>query len=107
MICDRVGIIVAGKARKAGKLSELVESGVTRIEVWVRSLDQDARSAVSALTQKIEERGGQLALHVPDTTTANHLIDLLRQHSVEIHDMQVIRPSLEDLFVKETQRATP
>ncbi len=49
MICDRVGIIVAGKARKAGKLSELVGSGVTRIEVWVRDLDQDARAAASAL----------------------------------------------------------
>jgi ABC-2 type transport system ATP-binding protein len=105
VVCDRVGIIANGATRKAGSLGELLGESIERVEVATEPCNAEVKQATQGLAQSIETRSSDSVFVVPDMKAANQLVDLLRRHKVDLRGMQVVRHTLEDLFVREAAQS--
>ena len=101
MICDRVGIISDGITRKAGRIGELLGETVLGVEITTGTFDTARLDAASSLVAHSEARGQEMLLSCATLADANRLIDALRRLGITVRGMQVMRRSLEDLFVTE------
>jgi ABC-2 type transport system ATP-binding protein len=102
LICDRVGIIASGRTRQEGRLTELIGDRVERVEVVAAGSPDDAAASLATRTRA---RGELTVLDTPDLETANRLIDRVRANGGRVSSVQVIRPTLEDLVVREAAAA--
>lgn len=99
-ICDRVGILQAGAITKSGPLNTLLGQTIEKVEIHTSVCSPSCQEALSKMGVCFVERGGthKLALSSPDQT--NQVIDTLRQHQVDIIELDAHRASLEELFLE-------
>ncbi len=98
-LCDRVAIMHRGKIialDRPSRLKDLVEGEriIVRGENLAKLID---------IAEKVVERNGRLEIHVSD---AEHflpkLFEIARARGVEIEEVSVRKPSLEDVFIRLT-----
>ena len=104
MICDRVAIIAGGTTRKVGRINELLGDTVLGVEIVSDVVDLAKLGKTAALVASSEVRGQELLLQTTNLADANRILDALRQLGTGVRSMQVLRRSLEDLFVAEAVR---
>ncbi len=106
MICDRVGIVIAGRMVEVGRLREILTGDVESIEVTVRG--------VTGKTQKILERVSQHSLKSGDelllTVRSEEEVDRIMAISREVGGIRVVgivphRRTLEDFFMAHVAKA--
>lgn len=99
-ICDRVGILQAGEIKKSGPLNTLLGQTIEKVEIHTSLCGASCQEALTKMGVSFVERGGthKLALRNPDQT--NQVIDTLRQHQVDIIELDAHRASLEELFLE-------
>jgi ABC-2 type transport system ATP-binding protein len=119
MICDRVAILVGGRVVKTGTLDELT-AGQQRYEVELAvppgseawAVTKALPGVFAAGTERgqlpggclIERKGTLLRLHTTDAAIVERLVlDPLRAAAVTVRRMEIVRPSLEDLFMQAVQ----
>lgn len=102
-ICDRVAILVAGRTRKVGKLSEITTDSDQPFEVVVRSLDDDTKQAIERAGGRVESRPNAAAIHSTSLESANLIIDVLRTKHVAVIAVHEQRGRLERLFLDEAR----
>ncbi len=97
-LCDRVAIIVEGRVRREGLLSELLLPELRRSEVLFRSV---GAQACESLRQRGElvDLGNALRLTVESDRIGPVLISILEAGGI-IDKVEPHRDSLEDLFVR-------
>src|SRR5579862_6115973 len=105
-LCDRVAIIDEGKIVAMGSPRELQERvfGQSRIEV-VTALPMPAELPVFEAVAKYSLSGDCKTLVVDSTRPARTLPDLIRwidQKGLELEDIHLKRPTLEDVFIELT-----
>ena len=101
-ICDRVGLLVAGRVRKIAPLADLISEGVSGVEVAADGCSPNCLSATQPLAGSTRVQGSSANFLVDDVDGANRLIDALRQSGATVVGMQRHRRSLEEVFVTET-----
>ncbi|MBI5511314.1 MAG: ABC transporter ATP-binding protein [Deltaproteobacteria bacterium] len=106
LLCDRVGIIVAGTTRKVGRLDELLGGAVRGVEVVAEVCPPALVATLEGLATVLPRHGGEIVLTCTDLGRANEVIDVLRRSGVGVRGVQVLRRSLEALFVAETEQDT-
>jgi ABC-2 type transport system ATP-binding protein len=102
MLCDRVGIIVAGRLRDVGPLGRLLNPRVDRVEiVW---------SAPDATATRLRERDGEhevtsegTVTRVADLDTAQAFAGALLEGGGRLLQLTPHRQSLEELFMSEAE----
>jgi ABC-2 type transport system ATP-binding protein len=104
MICDRVAIIAGGTTRRVGRIGELLGDTVLGVELVTDACDTTKLGEAAALVSSSEVRGQELLLQIQNLAHANQVLDALRRLGVGVRSMQVLRRSLEDLFVSEAIR---
>jgi len=100
MMVDRVGIILDGKIRKEGKLTELVSQGVKYYEIVFSGLDAQLAGAAEWTSQD-----GHYIIRHTDSNATNHSIRLISEHKGVIHSVTPIRRTLEEVFLEELNHA--
>jgi ABC-2 type transport system ATP-binding protein len=96
MICDRVGILQAGRLRSVGRLDELISGAVEWFDVSVRS------GAPQALPAELLSRDGMhCLLRVGDVDALARLLAAVRDRGDEVTSVWPKRQTLEDLFLRE------
>lgn len=106
-LCDRIAILDTGRLVASGPPEELAASSVTPARVTVRTRPALARDAVESLPDAtgIEDGDGGWVI---ETRAPNHLLAALirraDQEGVELVEVELRRPSLEDVFLELTGR---
>jgi ABC-2 type transport system ATP-binding protein len=102
MICDRVGIIVAGQLIRVGPLEDLLGSEVECIEITASGLEEAAWVQVKEWSIKPPvERGDKVFFAVKTEKDASLAVELLVGRGVSIHAVLPQRPTLEEHFLRE------
>jgi ABC-2 type transport system ATP-binding protein len=126
MVCDRVAILVAGRVARQGTLDELtlakqryeieVLPDPARYESFRRAMAGVFNGAVDAPTTArgtlpgghwVELQQAVLRIGTTDAADVQQMLDLLRGAGQVIRRVQLIRPTLEELFIDTVAAPTP
>lgn len=111
-LADNIAVINKGKIIAQGTASELKEqSGGNVLEVTIKDAMQHekALAILQKITQQIEVDEKKVHFQAPITGGAEILIDVVRQmdtEKVDILDIQLRRPTLDDVFIALTGETT-
>jgi len=98
LICDRIALMKSGEIVEQGTIAELT-SGKGGYELIVPVAD-GLSDWLHEKTLSFASVNGHFRVQVPDRSSANALIDALRQKNIEIESLVVKRRSLESIFVE-------
>jgi ABC-2 type transport system ATP-binding protein len=102
MICDRVGIIVAGRLTRVGTLEELLGSEIERIEIAASGFDEAVRSQIAEWSVRPPgQHGDKVLFSVNTEKEASQVMEFLLGRGASVHAVQPKRRTLEDLFLRE------
>jgi ABC-2 type transport system ATP-binding protein len=96
-LCDRVGVLRAGRLVRAGALSELLRLDVQHMEVFVSGLAEAAPALGAARRERVGER---LRLQV-DERDLGRTVTAVEAAGGRILSVQPVRETLEDYFFRE------
>jgi len=104
MVCDRVGILVAGRLVAQGELERMLDAGVATIEVTVSRLSPEAVAGFEhLLVSRPISRGERLLLAVKDEGALSKLLVRLVEERAAVHAVVPHRESLEEYFLRHAQ----
>ncbi len=103
-ICDRVAIMVKGRLRSIGPLSELLSSPNHQVEVWLSGLSSNLLEHLRAQALQSRELDGQWSFLFEEEERVNDLLKEALGEGARLISLKPHRRSLEDLFVAEAQR---
>ncbi len=99
-VCDRFAIMVNGKVAQQGTLDDLT-LGQLSYEIEVQLDNVEAPPTVAAPAGIDSSWSGEtLTIQTIDPAVVQPVIDGLRQQSVVIRSVRMVRPSLEDVFMR-------
>lgn len=106
-LCDRIAIIDHGKVIASGTPGELIASSKSLPRIVVRTtrpLDQSLLKTLTAVSEAGPAHDGEgWELRTTNVSeTAIELVQLVQQQENELLDLQVRKPSLEDVFIELT-----
>jgi ABC-2 type transport system ATP-binding protein len=97
-LCDRVGVILGGRLRDVGRISELLSPRVRSVEVVLEVPDQ-ARDGLAGGTL-VSQEGRPLGLVFPDLDAANAAARSALDAGGSLVSLAPHRETLEDFFVR-------
>ncbi len=113
-LCDRIGIIIAGRLAIEGTPQQVTAAGDRRTKIRVASMQGTIRADAPALAGA-EPANGSAEAHDDDGYAAywsdrpadsvTAILDYLKRNNDELVDLRVERPSLEERFVEITTAA--
>jgi ABC-2 type transport system ATP-binding protein len=106
-LCDRVAIIDEGQIIEIGTPREIQQRtlGQSRIEIRCEQPLPAAESDLFFSTEKHAFSGDRKSLTVHSTAPARTIVELVKwidQHGIELADIHLKRPTLEDVFIELT-----
>ncbi|MDB5291495.1 MAG: hypothetical protein JWL69_2736 [Phycisphaerales bacterium] len=104
-LCDRVAIVDRGKVIAIGKPDELIANAAALPRIVVRAASPLDSASLSALpgVRQVESTNGQAQLKSGNVSrTVIELVRMLEASGNELLDLQITRPSLEDVFIELT-----
>ncbi len=105
MICDRVGIIVAGRLVRVGTLEELLGSEVEGIEITASGFDEAVGSQIAQWSVRPPvQHGDRVFFAVRTEKEASQVMEFLLGRGAAVHAVHPKRRTLEDLFLQEVAR---
>ena len=105
MICDRVGIVIAGELTKVGELSEILSGEVQSIDVTVSGLRGKVRKALEHVGQQSIRSGDSLLVTVRGEREVDKVMAIARDGDGRIEAIVPRRKTLEDYFMAHVQDA--
>ncbi|MEW6683462.1 MAG: ABC transporter ATP-binding protein [Nitrospirota bacterium] len=103
-LCDRVGIIVGGRLRRVATLAELASAEAKGWRVVLRGTEELIQSRFVGLAHTCSERAGLTEVETPERDLGK-LLDRLGSLQEDIVSASPLRPTLEDIFLQEIERA--
>jgi len=98
MLADRVGVILGGRLRDVGRITDLLSPRVRRVDL-VMDLPEAAREAVAA-GRLVSREGARLGLSFPDLESANRAVAAGLAAGGALVSLVPHRETLEDFFVR-------
>ncbi len=103
-ICDRVGILQAGTIQKSGPLHTLMGQTIEKVEFHTSLCGEACNHDLQKLGAETSSRSGSQTIILDDPEQTNAVIDILRQHSVSIIELNAHRGTLEDVFLEKVHQ---
>jgi ABC-2 type transport system ATP-binding protein len=104
-LCDRVGIIIAGRLRDVGRLGELLSAGVRSVELTA-IVPASARAALGR-GKLVAEEAERVTVAYDDEGAADAAIRAVLAAGGRIISLTPHRETLEDVFVRRLGEAPP
>ena len=98
-LCDRVAVIIGGKAIQTGTVGALIESDKNQMEIVVEDAPATLEETVKALVTTHERVGARVRLFCPENAS-NQVLQSLLSANARIVTVQRTRFTLEELFIK-------
>jgi ABC-2 type transport system ATP-binding protein len=106
MICDRVSILVEGKLRSEGRLSDLLKTGSGGADISASGLDEAAREKLATHVDDLALLEGHVRCAVSNQESVDNVIRQIIDMGGHIEHVTPHRRSLEEIFVAEATRAS-
>lgn len=106
-LCDRIGILDGGRIIAVGTATELIARSTALPRLVVRTAGRLPASLLATLpnTRTIKQDDSTCDLQVQDAnSTIAELMKGLQSHQIDLLELQVQRPSLEEVFLELTGR---
>jgi ABC-2 type transport system ATP-binding protein len=103
-ICDRVGIMNAGKLLEVGTVPGLLTTGVREWEIAVESLPERPAAVLREAGHRVEPVGERWLIRVTDGPALQRALVLLTQSEIFVHSVEPRRETLEEHFVRALSR---
>lgn len=105
-ICDNVAIVVDGTLRREGRIQDLLTHEIGQVEVIADGIDEETakRIAPGDATHRILEVGHHYS--VGDLEAANAIVKKVHEAGGQIVQLEPIKESLEDYFMREQEPVT-
>ncbi len=100
MICDRIGIMSAGKLLEVGPVRGLLATGVREWEIAVDSLPESQAAKLRAAGHTVDAVGTRCIIRVNEGQALQEALKLLTQAQVFVHSVEPRRETLEEHFVR-------
>lgn len=97
LVCDRICILNYGKLVKAGRVDDLVSEG--RIEISASGLPAETKGRLEKLGA-VAGTDGKALITVPDESSVNEALDLIRSSNGQVHSVIPLKRTLEEIFVE-------
>ncbi|MGQ9707750.1 MAG: ABC transporter ATP-binding protein [bacterium] len=105
MICDRVGIIVAGSMVQVGKLSDILGAEVESIEITLKGVTGKIRKALERIAQRSLVSGEMLMLTVRNDDEVEKVMAIAREGEARVTAIVPRTRTLEEFFMANVKRA--
>jgi len=102
-LCDRVGVIVGGRAVKTGELGKLFEEIHTDYEMLLKGAEEEVIDRFTDLKVTVEKRAGFLVLRFDEDMKAR-VLEVVSSSRSDIVSLHPLGKSLEGLFVEEAKK---
>ena len=99
-LCDRVALVRTGRLVRCGRLDEILNIDVARVEVLVAGLAAEALDGLAVPPEARHVMGERCRLEVSEEALGSLLTDLAHR-GARILAVQPVRQSLEDFFFRE------
>ncbi len=106
-VCDRVGILEAGRLVREGSIDELTR---TRLSYHLKTsppLDAAAREELSRVAVTVAAAGDGVEIGLAKEEDLDRVVDLLRARKVGIRGLTALRHSLEEVFLEALKETGP
>ncbi len=103
MICDRVGIIIAGRLVTTGRLSEMLDQEVDSIEITVTGVTGKFRKVFERVAQHTIRSEDTLLLTVKNEEEVDRILAIVREAGAKLQALIPRRKTLEDYFMTHVQ----
>jgi ABC-2 type transport system ATP-binding protein len=113
-ICDRVAIIDAGRLVIESEVAELLERFAG--PVYLLEVEARAADALPALAETLRARpwvdsvevsAASARVNIDDPAAGQRLLELVVEHHLPLVSLERMRPTLEDVFLRLTERRAP
>ena len=107
MVCDRVGIILAGRLSAVGRVEELLASPLEQIEVTASGLPPEAEAVLAARGVIPPVRsGGRILVAVKGEEDLGEVLRAILQAGGRLHSVVPHRRTLEEVFLDRIQEGS-
>lgn len=106
-LCSRLAFIVRGKIIREGSVEELMKEAQDEnvvsfaMEGDVSKVEEEFRNSFPEYVMK-KVNGGGVNIHSSNPFTLLPLIEFFEQRGLSVYEAKIVRPSLEEVFVKVT-----
>jgi ABC-2 type transport system ATP-binding protein len=104
MLCDRVSILVDGKIRHEGHLTELLSGGQSAVEVTLSDLTEEHRNSLVQHAEDVMRVGDLWTFVLPDQGVVDHFLALALEAKAKVIRVTPVGRSLETVFVEQAMR---
>jgi len=106
MICDRVGIVIAGRMVEVGRLSEILTGDVESVEITVRGVTGKTQKILERVSQHSIKSGDELLLTVKNEEDVEKVMAICREvGGIRVVGIAPHRRTLEDYFMEHVAKA--
>ena len=98
VICDRIGVIVEGKIRRAGPLAEMLHPRIKSYDVAVRGVPAEAAAKFREAAIWARDEGEVLHLSLADKEMAEEMARLAIEKQGELLSLTPMREDLDEYF---------
>ena len=102
MVCDRVGILNRGQLIREGRLSDMLMSESSTMELECGRLSAPLLKLTEQFAGTVREHGEQTLIRVDGQDRAQELLASLIAGGHPVHRMTPIKRTLEEIFVEES-----
>ncbi|MFY9270575.1 MAG: ABC transporter ATP-binding protein [Candidatus Manganitrophaceae bacterium] len=102
-ICDRVGILIKGRLHNVGKLSEILETRTKCVEIVVRGLP-DKMTSLAPLPSAVFQTGENALIRVENERDVDAVLAQIKDFKGKLVSVLPVRETLEEHFIRETQK---
>ena len=108
MLCDRVGILVAGRLRDVGRLDAILTTRIESIELTLKDPPPALLATVGPLAQgPLLHQSGEVLVRLSDEGHLDRALRLSLEAGAQVVSVVPQRVTLEEHFIREVQGATP
>ena len=107
MICDRIGILVRGRLHYSGGVADLLDQHTNRVEIRAENVPGEATGKLVELADEAAEHGAQWLIRCEEGDPARDILAFLTSRGARVVSVAPIRPSLEELFMRELTGTSP
>jgi ABC-2 type transport system ATP-binding protein len=103
-LCDRVAIIDHGRIVDIDAPAALVRRHCPERAIVLTTTDAHAEAQLAAApgVESVRRRNGEVTVHGRSTDLVSGVIRCLADHRIDVSDVRVVTPTLEDVFLKLT-----
>ncbi len=102
-VCSRVGVLVDGRLRAQGRIEDLLQNRLNRVEITVQHLTPQAIARLNGNAKRLRISASGYHFDAEDMAAANRFVRNIHEVGGEVVELVPVRESLEEYFMRQQE----